>query len=142
MPRISADTSRMTEGPYPNVPALTGPVTGIAGLSAIGAQPRRPDGKRRLPGRDGPADEAAAEIPPSTLPPTAPPPRDPLIEALDRLRATDPERDERAADTAVLRLLRAKHLYGEGHSGDLSPADGQPTIPDMPPQPPLPPTVD
>jgi len=125
---ISADTSAMSEGPYPNVPALTGPVSGIPALGAIGAQPRRPDGKRRVPDKDRPADEAAAESPPATQHlPAMPPPRDPLIEALDRLRATHPERDERAADTAVLRLLRAKQLYGEG----------QPAEP-----PPMPPTVD
>ncbi len=144
MPRISADTSQMTEGPYPNVPALTGPVSGIANVGAIGAQPRRREGKRPLADQDRPTDEAPAERPPTTVAPaTPPPPRDPLIEALDRLRATDPERDVRSADTEVLRLLRAKHLYGDGLSGELTPATGQsviaPTSEATPPLPPLPP---
>lgn len=111
----------MTEGPYPNVPPTTGPVLGIPALGAIGAEQRR-QGQRRSRPAGQPAD-AEPEASPQGPPPPAPP--DPLIEALDRLRATGAER---SAEDAILRLMRARRLYGDGHGegGDGGPGAAVP----------------
>jgi len=98
----------MTEGPYPNVPPITGPVLGIPAMGAIGAEQRRQGQRRSRPASGQPAD-SESEGRPEAPPPPAPP--DPLIEALDRLRATGAER---SAEDAVLRLMRARRLYGDG----------------------------
>lgn len=111
----------MTEGPYPNVPPTTRPVLGIPAMGAIGSEQRRQE-QRRQRQTGEPAADAVAASTPEGPPPPAPP--DPLIEALDRLRTTGAER---SAEDAVLRLIRARRLYGDGA--------------DVPPLP-LPPAVD
>jgi hypothetical protein len=111
---VLADTNHMTEGPYPEVPRVAGPVTGITSARALGEERRRrqakarPEGPPSDPGPDG--DPEA----PVDLPHEEP---NPLIEALDRLRATG---EERHAEDAIVRLLRARRLYhDEGHLGAI-----------------------
>lgn len=116
----TADTGGMTEGPYPNVPPTTGPVLGIPAMGAIGSEQRRQEQRRQRQASEPSADPVAATSPQGP-PPPAPP--DPLIEALDRLRATG---EERSAEDAVLRLIRARRLYGDG--GDVPPLPVPPAV--------------
>lgn len=89
---------------------MTGPVLGITGAAAIGAEQRQQkQGKKAGPAADkGKDSEVGAEPGPTELPTTPP---DPLIEALDRLRTTD---GERSAEGDVLRLLRGRKTYQDG----------------------------
>lgn len=106
----------MTEGPYPEVPRIAPPVSGVTRVGVVtGERKKGRDLHRKLSGPPqdvGPDSDVDAPVEHPLPPP------DPLIEALDRLRATHGESEAAQsgetvapADAEVLRWLRARKLY-------------------------------
>jgi hypothetical protein len=94
----------------------------IQGPTAIGgqSQQRRGGGEGRRPAGMGPIEDHGG-LPAEAPQPTGEPvPPDPLVAALDRLRATG----ERSVDLELARLLRGRREYGAGEAPGPDPAGG------------------
>jgi hypothetical protein len=125
---ISADTEVMADLPSGQPPRIVSPVSGVMPAGHVGGggggrrddqatyQDRRPPPAPASDGRSAPA--AGADPGPPDIP-------DPLVQALDRLRATN---QARPVDDEFARLLRGKREY-LGHP----PSPGALILPDPPP---------
>lgn len=111
----------MADLPGGNPPRIVGPVSGPSPISPTGGGGRRDTGQdqRQDPPGGGGASPQAAAAPADAGPPPTP---DPLVQALDRLRATQ---ELRPVDAELIRLLRGRRQY----AGD-TPAMGNPALPD------------
>ena len=110
-------------------PRIAGPVQGAAPVAATGHGGRREpdqDPRQRQPGgRSG--SPAASPDAPDAGPPAVP---DPLVQALDRLRATN---ELRPVDLEMARVLRGMREYAAN-----TPTGGHPILPPADPIPPSP----
>jgi len=110
----------MPDLPMGQPPRVAGPIQGVAPVVPYtsGEERRRDPGGhaghagRPPAGKDEATPTAAAQ--PPALPPTMP---DPLVQALDRLRATN---EIRPVDAELARLLRGKREYANTPPGGSS----------------------
>jgi len=116
----------MPDLPGGQPPRIAGPIQGVAPVAASGGGARREPGQeQRQRPADGQPGAAKAPTPVDAGPPAVP---DPLVQALDRLRATN---ELRPVDAELARLLRGKREYVAN-----TPPGGQAILPPSDPGPP------